>query len=155
VFRRLVQLDRVGVRIVEQDLPTTRAGLDRVTKMRMRFLERADRSVEILHVQDDAIPASRPLLGTVAHGTAARGVGTAEKKIQIAARDDKHGASALHQTESKLVRVEAQRAPQVGDLVADDRGVVVGYEYIGHVRTSVGDASETHKAVARSTGSGT
>ena len=49
---------------VEQNLATSRAGLDRVTKLCMRFLERADRTVEILDIQHDAIPAAGRLLGT-------------------------------------------------------------------------------------------
>ena len=68
LFRRFVQLDRVAIRIVDQDLPAARPGLDRVAKMRMRPLECGDRGVEIIDVQHDAIPAARLLLRRRASG---------------------------------------------------------------------------------------
>jgi len=114
-----------------------RPGLDRVAKMRMRPLECGDRGVEIIDVQHDAIPAARLLLRTVRHRAATRRVWTAEKHVQIATCRDEHGPCALYQTKSKLVGVEPQRAFQVGDLVADDRRVLVGHECVAHVRSSV------------------
>ena len=63
--RRLEQLDRIAVRVLDLDLPACRAHFHRIPEMQPVLLEGIDASGKIGHSKDDPIPATRLLLTPV------------------------------------------------------------------------------------------
>jgi len=118
--RRLEQLNRIAIGILDLDLPAARARLHVVPEMQAGILQSPDERRKIRHPKHDTIPSTGLLLLTVRHRPGSRRVWTAEQNLHIAERDVGERRKLLvSEREAEMRRVERDRPGDVFDLISD------------------------------------
>ena len=80
--RRLEQLDRVPIWVLDLDLFATGPGLHLVAETDAGLLERRDAGRKIRHAKHHAVPTARLLSTTIGEGTRAGRAGPAQKNLE-------------------------------------------------------------------------
>ena len=118
--RGLEQLDRVAVRVVEEDLLAAGPADDVVAERGAGVAEAVDERVEVVDLDDEPVPAAglgRPPSGI---GRAADDAGPASHRSRSPRRTRANaGQHLLDDLELEQVAVERQRPGDVGHEVAD------------------------------------
>ena len=81
---RLEKLDRIAVRVLQQDLLAARSGLHLIAKTKSRRFQMLDPRGEIGDFKNDPIPPAGLLAMSARHRTRTRRAGTAEDELEIA-----------------------------------------------------------------------
>ena len=105
--RRLEQLDRIPVGILDLDLPTARPGLHVVSEMEARFFQYLDERGEILDPKHDAVPSAGFLPLPIRHRPRSRRLWPAEEHLRITKRHvGERGKLLVFEREAQMCRVE-------------------------------------------------
>src|SRR5882724_7203561 len=111
--RRLEQLDRVARRVFAQDLLTAGSGDDVVAEADALVLQLDDERAEVVHREDESIPAARLGLAAVRHGPRGRRPRAGQPERQIVARHDRHiRPELLPEREAEVLRIECDRSEE-------------------------------------------
>ncbi|MEX2273101.1 MAG: hypothetical protein WD690_16640 [Vicinamibacterales bacterium] len=118
--RRLKQLDRIAVWILDLDLFAARTRLDVIPKTDVGSLQGLDERWKMVDPKHDTIPSAGFLLVAIRHRPRSRCSWTAEQDPGVAERDaGKCGKLLVFEREAKMCRVERDRASDVLDLIPD------------------------------------
>src|SRR4051794_32815640 len=120
-----MELDRIAVGILHQDLLAARPYLDVVQKSSRCCLEGGYHGVEVLHVENDSVRPAWLLLSTIRQRPRTRGAGPAQQQAKIPARNDGHRSGSLHEAEGQMLGVIGDRTLDIPNLIADYRSVRV------------------------------
>jgi hypothetical protein len=114
------KLDRIAVRVLQQDLFAARSGLHLVAKMKSRRFQILDPRGKIGDFKDDPIPPAGLLAMSAGRWTRTRRTRAAEDKLEIADRDLSEGRQILAiQLEAELFCIEVSRTVDIFDLISD------------------------------------
>ena len=115
-----MQLDRIAIRILELNLTTARACLDLVAKDHLRLAQPLDGRRQILHVEHDAIPASRLLRSAIWQYARTGAARPAEQQGQRAARDgSERTARSELELESEMLGIERNGSCDILHVIAN------------------------------------
>ena len=115
----LEKLDRVPVRILEQDLLAAGALDDLVAERRAVFAEPLDRAGDVVNFEHQAIPATGLRRSSVGHGPGRGGCRAGQPEAQVAESDaGERRQHLLLDFEAQDRDVEVDAARHVGDQVA-------------------------------------
>src|SRR5262245_7389591 len=117
---RLEELDRIAIRVLQQDLLPTRSNFHLIAKTEPRRFQSLDPRGEVGDFKDDPIPPAGLLALSAGHRTGTRRARAAEDKLEMAARDlSECGQTLAIKLEAELLRIEVSRAAHILDLISD------------------------------------
>jgi len=85
LLRRLEELDRVAIGILQQDLLAARSGFHLIAKMQSCLFQSLDPGGKIGDLKNDPVPSARLLLTSIGRRTRARCARAAEDELEMAA----------------------------------------------------------------------
>jgi hypothetical protein len=91
----LEKLDRVAIRVLQQDLPATRSGFHLIAKMKSRAFQTFDPRWKVGHFKDDPIPSARLLPKSAGHWPRTGRAWAAEDKLEMPSRNLREGGRPL------------------------------------------------------------
>src|SRR4051812_8305774 len=115
--RRLVQLDRIAVRVGDLHLFAPRTDGDVGAQRHARPAQTINPSLEVVDIEHDPVPTAGHLLLAV-HRSGPRAGRSAQNEIQSPTRDDRDGSGALLEAEGELAGVELDPAIEISHLIA-------------------------------------
>jgi hypothetical protein len=114
------ELDWIAIGILELNLSTRWAGLHLVTELHLRFLEPLNLTIDVSHLQNNAIPSARLLALPIGHRPRARRAGAAQQQLEAT---EGHGSECrqllVFQREAEVLRVKIDSAPYIRGLIAN------------------------------------
>jgi hypothetical protein len=116
--RRLEQLDRIAVRVLQLDLFAPRSHVHLIPETEPGLLQRLDTSGKIRYSEDDSVPATGLLMTTVWERTGPRSSGAAEQNLKVIDRDaGERGQLLVFQSEPEVTSVERDGTADVLHLI--------------------------------------
>src|SRR3954452_4034810 len=116
----LEKLNRVAIRILQQDLLAARSDFHLIAKMQSRRFQNLDPSGQVGDLENDTVPPARLLAMSVGHRTRTRCARATENQLEMAARNLSEGGQILElELEAELLCIEVRRATDILDLISD------------------------------------